>query len=115
MARSVDAFNEVQAGGTVFELQSEGAFKVEVLMPETLIRDVSYGDGVSVRFPTLKNVEINGIVSTIGAKAESGNAFPVKVELVESPADIRPGMTAQVIFILANLWTCRFISFRYQL
>lgn len=67
-------------------------------MPETLIRDVSYGDGVSVRFPTLKNVEINGIVSTIGAKAESGNAFPVKVELVESPADIRPGMTAQVIF-----------------
>ena len=42
-SRSVDPFLEVTAGTTVFELQSEGALKVNVLMPETLIRDVSFG------------------------------------------------------------------------
>lgn len=96
--RSVEPFTEVSAGSTVFTLQSEGALKVEVLMPETLIRDVGLGDAVSVKFPTLKDTSVNGVVSEIGAKAESGNAFPVKVELAQTPADIRSGMTAQVTF-----------------
>lgn len=95
---SVDPFTEVTAGATVFELQSEGVFKVEVLMPETLIRDVSLGDAVSVKFPIVKDTVVNGLISGIGAKAEDGNAFPVKVELAKTPADIRSGMTAQVIF-----------------
>jgi RND family efflux transporter MFP subunit len=96
--RSIEPFTEVSAGTTAFELQSEGTLKIEVLMPETLIRDVSYGDAVSVTFPTLKSEKIGGIVSEIGAKAGSGNAFPVKVELAKTPADIRSGMTAQVTF-----------------
>lgn len=95
---SVDPFTEVSAGATVFELQSEGALKVEVLMPETLIRDVSFGDAVSVKFPTLKDTAVNGVVSGIGAKAESGNAFPVKIDLAQTPAGIRSGMTAQATF-----------------
>ena len=97
-SRTVEPFTEVTAGATVFELQSEGALKVEVLMPETLIRDVSLGDAVSVKFPALKDTLVNGLISEIGAKAESGNAFPVKVELAQTPADIRSGMTAQVTF-----------------
>lgn len=95
---SVDPFTEVIAGSTVFELQSEGALKVELLMPETLIGDISLGDAVSVKFPTLKEIAVKGEVAEIGAKAESGNAFPVKVELAQTPADIRSGMTAQVTF-----------------
>ena len=97
-SRSVEPFTEVTAGSTVFELQSEGALKVEVLMPETLIRDISFGDAVNVKFPTLKDIAVNGVVSEIGAKAESGNAFLVKVQLAKTPADIRSGMTAQVTF-----------------
>ncbi len=96
--RNAEPFTEISAGKTVFELQSEGSLKVEVLMPETLIRDVSHGDAVNVSFPTLKNQIIGGIISEIGAKAENGNAFPVKVELAKTIADIRSGMTAQVTF-----------------
>lgn len=97
-ARSIDAFVQVDAGKTIFELQSGDGFKVEVLMPETLIRDVSHGDGVNVSFPTLKGTIVKGSVTEIGAKAESGNAFPVKVELAETPPEIRAGMTAEVSF-----------------
>lgn len=97
-ARSVEPFTEVSAGEVLFELQGESALQVEVLMPETLIRDVSYGDGVSVRFPTLENTAVDAVVNKIGTKAETGNAFPVTVDLAQTPADIRPGMTAQVTF-----------------
>ena len=37
-------------------------------MPETLIRDVSLGDAVSVKFPTLKDATVNGVISEIGCK-----------------------------------------------
>lgn len=97
-SRRVDPFTEVTAGTTVFELQSEGALKVEVSMPETLIRDIGLGDAVTVTFPTLAGTVVNGLIAEIGAKAETGNAFSVTVELAESLADIRAGMTAQVTF-----------------
>lgn len=97
-ARSIEAFTEISAGKTMFQLQSGDGFKVEVLMPETLIRDVSHGDTVSISFPTLKDTIVSGTVSEIGAKAESGNAFPVKATLEKSPSEVRAGMTAEVSF-----------------
>jgi len=96
--RLIDPFVQISAGKAVFQLQSEGSYKIEVLMPETLVRDVSYGDVVSVRFPTLKDVIIGGTITEIGARAESGNAFPVRIKLARTPSDIRSGMTAQVTF-----------------
>ncbi len=96
--RSVDAYTEVAAGKAVFDLQSDDGFKVEVLMPETLIRDVSHDDTVHISFPTLSKTVISGKVSEIGAKADKGNAFPVTVELSETPSEIRAGMTAEVSF-----------------
>lgn len=95
-SRSVDAFNEVSAGNSIFNLQSDGALVVEMLLPETLIRDINHGDAVRVTFPTLKDANVSGIISEIGANAETGNAFPVKIELAKTPADIRSGMTAKV-------------------
>ena len=96
--RSIEPFVEISAGKEVFELQNEEGYKVEVLMPETLLKDVKKDDAVSVTFPTLSNTTIKGKVSEIGAKAETGNAFPVKVELDENTEGLRSGMTAQVSF-----------------
>ena len=96
--RLIEPFVELPSGKTAFQLQSKDGYKIEVLMPETLIRDVNYGDVVSVRFPTLKKIIAGGTISEIGAKAESGNAFPVRIQLAKTPADIRSGMTAQVTF-----------------
>lgn len=96
--RAIEPFVEITAGKEVFELQNEDGYKVEVLMPETLLKDVTKGDAVNVTFPTLSNTAIKGKVSEIGAKAETGNAFPVKVELDENTEGLRSGMTAQVSF-----------------
>lgn len=94
----VDPFQEVKASEAVVLLQVAGALEVEVLVPETLIRDVDYGQAVQVTFPTLPGVTIPGLVTKIGAEAEAGNAFGVTVSLQERDTDLRPGMTASVTF-----------------
>ncbi len=95
---SVDPFEEVAASGQAFLLQANGALEVEVRVPETLIRNVDFGQVVQVEFPSIEGVDVKGVVATIGAESESGNAFPVTVRLASTEADIRPGMTASVTF-----------------
>jgi len=67
-------------------------------MPETLIRDVNYGDPVSVKLAVNNTHPIGAIISQIGSQAETGNAFPVEVTLSESFPNLRSGMTATVTF-----------------
>lgn len=98
VSRSVEAFTEVTAGQTIFEIQNKGLFKIEVMLPETLLQDVNFGDPVWVSFPSLKGITVDATVSQIGAKAENGNAFPVEVELVSNPENLKSGMTAEVTF-----------------
>ena len=95
-ARHIEPFTQVQAGTKVFDLQGGQGFKVEVLIPETLIRDINYGDPVEVTFPTFKGVRVNGVISEIGAQAKSGNAYPVKANLAKTKRDLRAGMTAEL-------------------
>ena len=97
-SREIDPFVEVSVGTTLFEIQSAGDLEVRVLVPETIIREVDYGQP-SVSFPTLKGELFGGAVSEIASRAEAGNAFAVKVALVElGDADIRTGMSAKVTF-----------------
>ena len=98
VAVDVDPFQEIVAGTEVMSLQSAGVFNVEVLVPETLIREVDHGQLVRVAFPTLEGAVLEGVVQTIGVEASSGNAYPVEVRLAPTDEDIRPGMTAAVTF-----------------
>ncbi len=98
-SKEIDPFVEVSAGTTLFEIQSDGNLEVRVLVPETIIREVDYGQPVSVSFPTLKGEVFGGAVSEIASRAEAGNAFAVKITLVElGDADVRTGMSAKVTF-----------------
>lgn len=96
--RSVEAFQEVAAGQTVFVLEGTGAFKIEVMVPETLIRDLDYGQVVQVRFPTLETGAVSGTIQTISAQARAGNAYPVEVAIPVQSLQLRSGMTASVTF-----------------
>lgn len=97
-SRSIEPFQEISAGQEAFVLQSSDSLEVEVRVPETLIRDVDYGQVVKVSFPTLKQTTVSGVVSEIGSRAEAGNAFPVSILLSSTDADLRPGITASVTF-----------------
>lgn len=105
-ARDVDPFQEVSEGEVVLTLQGGSGILAEVLVPESLIREVAYGDPVRVRFPTLPDVDLPGTVTEIGSRTDAGNAFPVRVRIdsANAPADIdlRPGLSARVVFELAR-------------
>ena len=96
--REVEPFQEVSAGQEAFVLQVEDALEVEIRVPETQIRSVDYGQDVEVRLPSLADEMLIGTITEIGSRAESGNAFPVRVQLPATDLDLRAGMTAGVTF-----------------
>jgi RND family efflux transporter MFP subunit len=105
-SRSIDPAMKVGSGETAFELDSEeSGLRVEVQMPETLIARVRQGDGAEVVFPSLaaEGVQFSdrrfpAVISDVGSRAGSGNAFPVRTDLLDRPPGLRPGMTAEVTF-----------------
>jgi len=104
--RSVDVSMTVASGQTVFEMDSgEAGLRVEVQMPETLIAEITQGDEVEVTFPSVAGQQsaadderFEGVVTEVGTRAGTGNAFPVRADLLAPPSGLRPGMTAEVRF-----------------
>jgi RND family efflux transporter MFP subunit len=106
-ARAVDPAMKVATGETAFEVDSEeSGLRVEVQMPETLITRVRQGDAVEVGFPSKEagfevgDRRFEAVVSEVGTRAGVANAFPVRADLRDPPAGLRPGMTAEVTFSL---------------
>jgi multidrug efflux pump subunit AcrA (membrane-fusion protein) len=53
-----------------------------------------------VTFPTLPGQSIEGSITEIGSAAIKANSFPVKIALINPPADINPGMTAEASLVM---------------
>lgn len=98
----VDPFQEVARGEKVFEVYAEGAMEVVISVPETAIGDIHLGLPADVGFPAEGVENLNGRISEIGTVATEANAFPIKVALIEPPAKVLPGMTAEVSLILGS-------------
>lgn len=97
--KEVEAFQSIESGKTVFELQGDTGFKVKVPVPETMMPFIEYGQVVSASFPGLPNQNnITGQISSIGSRVEAGSSFPVKVQLTGNIQNIRAGMTSNVTF-----------------
>ena len=98
----VDPFQEVKRGERLFILFSEKAMEIAIQIPETVIGDIQLDLPAEIRFPTLPDRRYKGIVSEISSVAGTANAFPVKVAVLDAGSRIRPGMTAEVMFMLAT-------------
>jgi RND family efflux transporter MFP subunit len=106
--RAIDPAMKVMSGQIAFEMDSdESGLRVEVQMPETLITRVRQGDAVSVTFPSMAGFGseegTQAVVTEVGTRAGTGNAFPVRANLLEPPPGLRPGMTAELAFELQNV------------
>jgi len=105
--RQIEPAMQVTTGQTAFEMDSaKSGLRVEVQMPETLIARVRQGDRVEVGFPS-KTPGIDAsarsvaVVSEVGTRVGAGNSFPVRADLEDPPAALRPGLTAEVTFSLS--------------
>lgn len=95
--RTVDPFEEIKAGDRALIISSQDQLQVEVLVPETLIQYVEFGQKVIIDFPALKGISTDGMITEIASKV-AGTAYPVKVRLMNSPPELRVGMSAAVTF-----------------
>lgn len=100
--RSVDAHVKVHPGQKLFEIHADGTMDVEFDIPETIIAQIYQGMAVTVNFPTLANETSEARISFISSAAGVANSFPVKADLLAPPAQIKPGMTADINFILRD-------------
>lgn len=101
--RLIEPSQQIAAGQAAFEIDGDHGLEVDVLVPETLIQEITLNDTLLVRFPVLDGVEISGRINEIGARAESANAFPITVVLSGSHDNLRAGMTAEVDFTFSGV------------
>lgn len=97
-ARLVEPYAEVSAGQTIYEVQAGDDIEANVLVPETMINDIGFGDAVSVSVPSVNVENIVGTISEIGNVTSGANAFSVSVLISQPPDTLRPGMSARVGF-----------------
>lgn len=96
--RLIEPSQQVAAGQATFEIEGTHGLEVNVMVPETLIRELHQNEIISVRFPVIAHTSMLGRISEIGTRAETANAFPVTVVLQEENPLLRAGMTAEVDF-----------------
>ena len=101
-SRSVDPFVEVRRGQPLFDVFTEHAMRVVISVPESAIDAVHQGLPADISLPTVRGCPCRAIVSDVGSAANEANAFPVKATLIDPPAAVRPGMTAQVTLLLGG-------------
>lgn len=96
--RSLEPFQSVKSGNTVFELQGDTGFKIKVPAAESMMPYIEFGQVVNADFPAIPDATLEGQVSSIGSQVEAGSSFPVKVQLIGDTSSVRAGMTANVTF-----------------
>ena len=92
--RVVEPSMQMSPGATAFQIEGADGLEIQVMVPETLIRDLSQGQQLSIHYPVLPGVTGQGIITEIGSRARTANAFPVAVLIQSGTAELRAGMTA---------------------
>lgn len=100
--RHVEPFFEVKRGDPIYDAFIEGAMEVVSSIPETDIEGIYIGQGCRMVFPIDPTQVYNGIVTDVGRVAGTANAFPVKIKILTTDLKLRPGMTAEVTFQIAE-------------
>ncbi|MDO6428686.1 efflux RND transporter periplasmic adaptor subunit [Thalassotalea sp. 1_MG-2023] len=100
--RLIEPSQQVTPGQPIFEIEGEHGLEVHVMVPETLIRELTKNTELNVTFPVLNQVVMKGHITEIGTRAQSANAFPLTVMLNDNHDALRAGMTAEVSFTYKN-------------
>jgi RND family efflux transporter MFP subunit len=100
--RLFEPSQQISAGQSLFEIEGNHGLEVHVLVPETLIRELTQLSILPIHFPVLPELTMQGQITEIGTRAEFANAFPVTVVLQGDNPFLRAGMTAEVEFSFAG-------------
>ncbi len=93
----------IMPGFSIITLTSGSDIEVTVGMPESFIALIRDGDSVSVMFSSLAGERFTGVISEVSyIVGEASTTYPITIKLERPSEDIRPGMTANVVFQLTS-------------
>lgn len=96
----VESNEIVGAGRMVAAISSVSHPEIMVGVPEVLIGKLQKGQAVSIQFPSIGNAQFTGKIKKLAFASGQSSTFPVTVSIANSPAELRPGMSAEVSFIM---------------
>ncbi len=104
---AVKVGEQVAAGQTIAVVSRGGALEILARVPESIVSRISVGNAAAVRVSALSagssraGEALPARVREVGFASEQ-STYPVKLELNAIPADLRPGMAAQVRIVLTG-------------
>jgi RND family efflux transporter MFP subunit len=98
----VEANEIVSAGRVIASISSEGNPEIEVGVPEATITKLVKGQEVSIQFPSISGENFNGTIERVAFASGQSPTYPVSVLINKPTREIRPGMAADVRFMLKS-------------
>ena len=100
--RDVEPFTEVATGQTIFQIDSEGSFEVELSVPDSVIARVKLGAPITVEARNVDGCGCTGRITEIGSTTGAANTVPVKAALLERVNGLLPGMAVEASLALSG-------------
>lgn len=98
----VEANEVVNAGTLIAMVSSLGRPEVEVGVPEVVINKLKIGQQATIQFPSLPKQLFEAEVVEIAFASEKSTTYPVILKIMNSADEIRPGMAAEVKFMVGT-------------
>lgn len=90
----------ISAGRPIAVISKPGEPKVSVGVAENFINQIREGMEVEVRFSIIAGKTFAGVVEEISYASDRSSTFPIKINLNKPDEEIRPGMAAEVRFVV---------------
>lgn len=98
-SKNVDLNENTSAGNTIAVLNAGKEINIVVGLPESIINKVKIGMLTDLNFTAIDGEKLKGKITEISPIVDSNSAtYPVKMQIVNAPESIKPGMTASVTF-----------------
>jgi RND family efflux transporter MFP subunit len=101
--RLIEPSMQVSPGQATFQIEGNDGLEVQVMVPETLIRNLVKGSAIDIHYPAFPQINSTGKITEISSRAATANAFPVTILITSPTKDLRAGMTAEVDFIFQGV------------
>lgn len=100
--RQVEPFTEISRGEKVLQIDSEGAFEVEISVPDSVVSRLSLGGALTIDAATAAGCGCSGRITEIGSTATAANAVTVKGAILSGGGALLAGMAVDVSVTLAG-------------
>lgn len=101
--RSIEPFQEASAGQAQFLINADGAMEIDISVSDAIISRLNAGATVTVNVPNIDGCGCTARITEIGTASGAANTVTVTAALLDGPAALLPGMSAEVQVPLGQL------------